>query len=56
MLDYFGECIHPAHPTKITVFAVVDHFPSSGFSLVFSVSIVTDFCLSFDNRFFNTST
>ena len=56
MLDYFGKSVHPAYPAKITVFAVVDHLPSSGFSLVFSVSIVTDFCLSFDNRFFNTTT
>ena len=56
MLDYFGKSIHPAYPAKITVFAVIDHLPSSGFSLVFSVVIVTDFCLSFDNRFFNTHT
>lgn len=56
MLDYFGKSVHPAYPAKITVFAVIDHLPSSGFlSSVFLVSIETDFCLSFDNRFFNTS-
>jgi hypothetical protein len=27
MFKHFEKGIHPSHPTKITIFTVIDHFP-----------------------------